>query len=162
MWAEKSQLSTTWKGNCTSVSSQVFDYFTQNLSSDCSTRHNKRSASNTVSSNQKQHLNVTCPTEGGDGAKWEGSAKASRQRGGGRLPFARTVLAVDELGQVGRQGGDKGVFQGRREQRRSTAEVGGCGATCKVSATQEQHNSLLPEITVLTKLSKVSDYYKNW
>lgn len=108
-----------------------------------------------VSSNQKQYLNITCPGEGGDGAKGEGSAEASRQRGGGRLPLARTLLAVDELGQVGGQGGDEVVLQVRREQRRLAAEGGDCRATCKVSATQEQHNSLLPEITVLTKLSKV-------
>lgn len=108
-----------------------------------------------VSSNQKQYLNITCPGEGGDGAKGEGSAEASRQRGGGRLPLARTLLAVDELGQVRGQGGDEVVLQVRREQRRLAAEGGDCRATCKVSATQEQHNSLLPEITVLTKLSKV-------
>lgn len=59
-------------------------------------------------------------------------------------------MAVDELGQVGGRGGDEGVCQVRREQRRLAAEGGDCRATCKVSATQEQRNSPLPEVTIIT------------
>lgn len=104
---------------------------------------------------EKNNLNITCPGEGGDGAKGEGSAEAPRQRGGGSLALARTLLAVDELGEVGWWGGDEGVCQVRREQRRLAAEGGDCRAACKVSATQKQRNSPLPEIQIMTKLSKV-------
>lgn len=82
-------------------------------------------------------MNVTCPGEGGHGAKGEGSAETPGQGGGGRLALGRTLLAVDELGQVGGWSGDEGVCQVRREQRRLAAEGGGCRGTCKVSATQE-------------------------
>lgn len=103
---------------------------------------------------EKNNLNVTCPGEGGDGTKGEGSAEAPRQRGGGSLALARTLLAVDELGEVGWWGGDEGVCQVRREQRRLAVEGGDCRAACKVSATQKQRNHLLPEIKIITKLSK--------
>lgn len=93
-------------------------------------------------------MSQTCPGEGGDGTKGEGSAEAPRQRGRGRLALTGTPLAVDELGQVGGRGGDEGVCQVRREHRRLAAEGGDCRATCKESATEEQRNSLLHEITI--------------
>lgn len=100
--------------------------------------------------NLKQNLNVTCPGEGGDGAKAECSAEAPRQRRGGRLALARTLLAVDELGEVRGRGGDEGVCQVRGEQRRLAAE----GRYCKVSATQEQCNGPLNEIKMYNKTVK--------
>lgn len=83
---------------------------------------------------------VTCPGEGGDGAKAEGSVEAPRQRGGGGLALARTLLAVDELREVRGRGGDEGVCQVRREERCLAAVGGDCIAACKVSVTQEQRN----------------------
>lgn len=59
-------------------------------------------------------------------------------------------MAVDELGDVGWWGGDEGVCQVRR----LAAKGGHCSAACKVSATQEQRTGLLPEIKIITKMSK--------
>lgn len=63
----------------------------------------------TVSSSKRNQFHVTCPGEGRDGAKAQGSIEAPRQRGGRRLALTRTLLAVDELGEVGRWGKDEGV-----------------------------------------------------
>lgn len=49
----------------------------------------------------------TCPGERRDGAEGKGSAQPPRQRGGGRLTLPRTLMVTDELGQVGRWGGDE-------------------------------------------------------
>lgn len=62
-----------------------------------------------------------------------------------------TPLTAHEFGQyVGGRREDEGVYQVRV----LAAEGGGCTAPCKVSATQEQQNSLLPEITTIHNLSK--------
>lgn len=100
---------------------------------------------------ERNHFNVTCPGEGGDGAEAEGSVEAPRQGGGGSLALARTLLAVDELGEVGGRGGDEGLCQVWR----LAAEGEGCRAACKVSATQEQRHGLLPEIKIITRRNKI-------
>lgn len=95
---------------------------------------------------------VTCPGEGRDSSKGKGSVEASRQRRGGGLAFARAVLATDEPGEVGGWGGDEGVSRVRSVKRRLAAEGLSCSAACKVSATQEQRNGLLPENKIKIKL----------
>lgn len=79
----------------------------------------------------------TCPGEGGDGAQGQGSAQAPGQRGGGRLTLPGTLVVIDELGQVGRRGGDEGVHQVRWQGEGLAAEGGHHGVTCKESATQQ-------------------------
>lgn len=88
----------------------------------------------------------TCPGEGGDGSEAQGSVEASRQSGRRRPALARTLMAGDELGEVGGWGGDKGVCHVRGEKRRVAAERWDHRAACKISATQEQRNSLLPAV----------------
>lgn len=56
---------------------------------------------------QPCYLTDTCPGERGDGAEGQGSAQPPGQRGGGRLALPRTLMVTDELGQVGRWGGDE-------------------------------------------------------
>lgn len=89
----------------------------------------------------------TCPGERGDGAQGQGSAEAPRQRGGARL--RGTLMVTDELGQVGRWGGDEGVHQVRRQDERLAAG-GRRRATCKEPATQEQRNRLRHELALET------------
>lgn len=107
-------------------------------------------------------MSQTCPGEGGDGTKGEGSAEAPRQRGRGRLALTGTPLAVDELGQVGGRGGDEGVCQVRRERRRLAAEGGDWRATCKESATEEQRSSLLHEITISVVSNTLYDTFERF
>lgn len=89
-------------------------------------------------STHQSSLCVTCSVEGRHGAEREGSAESARQRGGRRLALTRTLMATDELGEVGGRGRDEGVRQVGKEQRRLAAEGRGCRVTRKVSATQEQ------------------------
>lgn len=91
---------------------------------------------------------ATCPGEGGHGAEAQGSVETPGQRGGGSLALVTTVVAVDELGEVRGWSGDESVRHICGAQRRD------CGASCKVSATQEQRNGLLPEIKVVTQQQK--------
>lgn len=100
---------------------------------------------------KRKTFGVTCPGEGGDGAEAQRSAETPRQRGGGGLALVTAVLAVDELGEVGGRNGDEGVCQVRRAQGRD------CRAACKVSATQEQRNGLLPEIKDVAQQLKHSN-----
>lgn len=64
-----------------------------------------------------------------------------------------TVVAVDELGEVRGRSGDESVRHIGGAQRRDF------GASCKVSATQEQRNGLLPEIKVVTQQQKHTNTY---
>lgn len=100
------------------------------------------------------YLTDTCPGERGDGAEGKGSAQPPRQRGGGRLTLPRTLMVIDELGQVGRWGGDEWVHQVRRQGESLAAEGGHRRATCKESATQEQRNRLQHELVIKTSTCK--------
>ena len=97
------------------------------------------------------NLVVTCPFEGRDGAEAQGPAESPRQRGGGIFAQAAILLAAEELGEVRGRGGDEGLSQVRREQRKLAAEGGRHRAACKVSATQEQCNGLLPDIKIINE-----------
>jgi len=99
------------------------------------------------------HVNVTGPVEGRRGAEAQGSAEAPRQRGGGSLALVSTLLAVEELEEVGWRAQDEGVGRVLREGRRRAAGGGAGGAAREASATQERHDCLPTEINILTQPS---------
>lgn len=110
-------------------------------------------------SQPSSNISDTCPGERGDGAQGKGSAQAPRQRGGGRLTLPGTLMETDELGQVGRWGGDEGVHQVRRQGESLAAEGGRHRATCKESATQEQRNRLQHELVIKTSTWKTLSHH---
>lgn len=68
-------------------------------------------------------------------------------------------MEIDELGQVGRWGGDEGVHQVRRQGESLAAEGGHHRVTCKESATQEQRNTLQHELMTKTSTCKTLVHY---
>lgn len=68
-------------------------------------------------------------------------------------------MEIDELGQVGRWGGDEGVHQVRRQGESLAAEGGHHRVTCKESATQEQRNTLQHELMTKTSTCQTLVHY---